>query len=380
MKIKSFIIKLGEFFGRPHIFFYACIWLMFLLVAGTLAQRSLGLYQAQLKYFSCFITWFWYFPLPGGYTAMGIIFLGLLSKLLLKSHISKDRIGIIICHSGGLALLFGGFLTGAFSEEGNMVIPEGNTVDTISDYHKNELAIINTQPADHDQVTSFGPGWLTSNKIIDHEDFPFNIQVISFFQNATWVRRVSPDQNDQRHGFAKNFDLQSAPLEKESEQNTAGLVFRIDGLTPQNNSSQNGIYAIFEHMQIPQTITVDDATYVLSLRRARTHLPFRLHLIDFEKKLHPATGIAKSYKSVVNVIDQDLSQRTVIQMNEPLRYKGYTFYQSSFIEGPDTETTVLSVVKNVGMIFPYVTSIIMCLGLIIHLFVKMPKLFRKTGS
>ena len=29
-------------------------------------------------------------------------------------------------------------------------------------------------------------------------------------------------------------------------------------------------------------------------------------------------------------------------MNQPLRYKGYTFYQSSFIEDKTSESTVLS--------------------------------------
>ena len=32
-------------------------------------------------------------------------------------------------------------------------------------------------------------------------------------------------------------------------------------------------------------------------------------------------------------------------MNEPLRYQGYTFYQASFIDGLDKETTVLATVN-----------------------------------
>ena len=64
-------------------------------------------------------------------------------------------------------------------------------------------------------------------------------------------------------------------------------------------------------------------------------------------------------------------------MNEPLRYKGYTFFQSSFIEGPEGETTVLAVVKNYGRLFPYISSIIMCIGLLFHLSLKLPELFKK---
>ncbi|SVA41121.1 uncharacterized protein METZ01_LOCUS93975, partial [marine metagenome] len=68
----------------------------------------------------------------------------------------------------------------------------------------------------------------------------------------------------------------------------------------------------------------------------------------------------------------------LIQMNEPLRYKGYTFFQSSFIEGPEGETTVLAVVKNYGRLFPYISSIIMCIGLLFHLSLKLPELFNKS--
>jgi hypothetical protein len=65
-------------------------------------------------------------------------------------------------------------------------------------------------------------------------------------------------------------------------------------------------------------------------------------------------------------------------MNEPLRHKGYTFFQSSFIEGPDSETSVFAVVKNYGRLFPYISSIIMCVGLLFHLSQKLPDLFRKS--
>ena len=64
-------------------------------------------------------------------------------------------------------------------------------------------------------------------------------------------------------------------------------------------------------------------------------------------------------------------------MNEPLRYKGYTFFQSSYIEKPEGETSVFAVVKNYGRLFPYISSIVMCFGLLFHLTLKLPALFKK---
>ena len=63
-------------------------------------------------------------------------------------------------------------------------------------------------------------------------------------------------------------------------------------------------------------------------------------------------------------------------MNEPLRHKGYTFFQASFIDDTEIETTVLATVKNYGRLFPYISSIIMSVGLLIHLLVMMPKMVK----
>ena len=65
-------------------------------------------------------------------------------------------------------------------------------------------------------------------------------------------------------------------------------------------------------------------------------------------------------------------------MNQPLRYKGYTFYQSSFFESSEGEMTVLAAVKNYGRLFPYISSIVMCFGLMVHLVLRLPNLFNKT--
>ena len=93
--------------------------------------------------------------------------------------------------------------------------------------------------------------------------------------------------------------------------------------------------------------------------------------------MHSGTGIAKSYSSDINLIEAGISKRILIKMNEPLRHRGYTFYQASFIENSDGETTVLAAVKNYGRLFPYISSIIMCVGLLVHLIMKLPNLFKK---
>ena len=57
---------LYNFISSPKIFVYTVLWLMILVFFGTLAQKDIGLYASQMKYFSSYIflfydstTWEW---------------------------------------------------------------------------------------------------------------------------------------------------------------------------------------------------------------------------------------------------------------------------------------------------------------------------------
>src|SRR3989344_3224672 len=134
--------------AKPGIFSVALAWLMVLLVVGTIAQREIGLYEAQQRYFSCLYFWLGPVPLPGGYVAMALVFFGLAARLGAKTRWDKRSLGINIVHIGALALLFGGLLTAAFSKEGAMTIVEGGKSDFIADYHRTELALTDERGAE----------------------------------------------------------------------------------------------------------------------------------------------------------------------------------------------------------------------------------------
>jgi hypothetical protein len=44
----------------------------------------------------------------------------------------------------------------------------------------------------------------------------------------------------------------------------------------------------------------------------------------------------------------------------------------------DGEATVLAAVHNYGRLFPYIASIIMSIGLLLHLLTKLPSLMKKN--
>ena len=356
----------------PKVFVFTIIWMMILIVLGTLAQKDMGLFAVQEKYFSSWVFWIWYFPMPGGRLTMIIILINLSFFFFKKSLWKIEKLGIIILHMGGILLLIGGGLTAMFSSEGNMIIDEGSQTNYVEDYQYMELAVINTSDKDIDTYTIFDNPLLKRNKTLAHNNIEFEIAVINYIDNCKPIRRTKP-AGVQYRGMMKNFMISElAPL-KEENMNRPGIIFQLSN----TGTIQDGIYGLFLGQTIPQKITVGNQEYVIVFRRQRTYLPFSIELLDFKKIMHPGTGIAKSYSSNVNLIENGISKRILIKMNEPLRHRGYTFYQASFIESSDGETTVLAVVQNYGRLFPYISSIIMCIGLLFHLITKLPILFKK---
>ena len=94
--------------------------------------------------------------------------------------------------------------------------------------------------------------------------------------------------------------------------------------------------------------------------------------------MHAGTDVAKSYSSEINLIEDGVSRKSIIEMNTPLRHYDYTFYQASFIEENEIQTTVLATVKNYGRIFPYVSTIIMCIGFLFHMLILVSRRFKKS--
>ena len=369
MRIKDII----NFLKQPKIFVFAIIWMMMLVVLGTLAQKDMGLYAAQNRYFSAWITWFWFIPMPGGRLTLIIILINLSFFFFKKSIWKIKKLGIVILHLGGILLLVGGGLTAMFSSEGNMVIEESAQSNHVEDYHFMELAIINTSASSFDEFTIFDQPLLKRNQVLAHANLNFEIEIINYLENCEPTKRNSPG-GIQHKGMLKKFMLNELKSEKEDNWNRPGMIYKISN----SGTNADGMYGIFLGQPISQTVSVNNKDYTIILRRKRTYLPFSIELLDFKKILHPGTDIPKSYSSDINLIENGAVRKILIQMNEPLRHKGYTFFQSSFIEGPNSETTVLAVVKNYGRLFPYISSIIMCIGLLFHLSQKLPDLFRKS--
>lgn len=361
MSTRRHIESLALLLSRPALLFYSLPWLMILLIAGTVAQKYLGLYEATKLYLTAPVIWLGGFlPLPGMPLLLFLIFLNLVFKLFFKSPWKPENAGIIITHFGAAFLFLGMALTAALSNEGYIALAEGENSNRISDYHKRELVFTENK---HPVLRLPYPA-LKTGQVMTDQNLPFRFEILETCRNCTMRMNETEEQNeDIRHGLAEKVSLQPLPLEKAEESNLSGAMIRISGAAEQ----ADGIYIAFEPVKNPPQIAAKDGrVYSLELRRAETVLPFSVTLLNVERVLYPGTSMPQSYYSDLRVRDGDILWDTRIEMNSPLRYKGYTFYQSGYTLDGDAEISTLAVVKNAGRAFPYLAGLLIGIGMLVH--------------
>ena len=138
-----------------------------------------------------------------------------------------------------------------------------------------------------------------------------------------------------------------------------------------------GVWLVSNALGEPQRFVHEGRTYALSMRARREYLPYAITLKKFTHETYPGSDIPKSFSSLVHLADPAHGEErdVLIFMNQPLRYAGRTFYQASFGEG-DT-LSVLQVVKNPGWVLPYVSCVLVALGLVVHFAFSLGRALRK---
>lgn len=368
-KFRDYLGDAGQYLAKPHVLFYALPWLMFLTVLGTVAQKDMGLHAAVEKYFTSIILWLGPIPTPGGLTTIAVIFLALTIKFIFYSEWKWHRAGTILTHLGVLLLLIGGLLTAGTMREGFMIIPEGKALSKMADYQnrvlnfKKDGAVIETIAFDtikNDQI-------LTIN---NHE-----FRVLMHCDNCD--ARAPSGLYENLQDLAVNMELFEVPDEKNIEANFSGLIF--EAITP--NEAQNGTYIVMEDIPRVPKFTTNDGVLSVELTRATTPLPFEIALTDFRKIDYPGTKKAREFESDLIVRDGDVEWPATVSMNKPLRYKGYTFFQSSFDQRDGVEITVLNVVQNTGRYFPYISTLIIFAGMLLHFIIRLQQMrSRREGK
>ncbi len=146
-------------------------------------------------------------------------------------------------------------------------------------------------------------------------------------------------------------------------------------------------------LNAPIRLFTGNSAYAIAFSNRAIQLDFDLQLTNFSVGRYPGTNRAASYESVVTLeekgsrradalhpiskVGPQIVPNIKISMNEPLKYGGFTFYQSSFQEDESGRPimSILSVNRDPGRWIKYLGALIIVFG-IIHLFYY--KTFKKS--
>lgn len=111
----------------------------------------------------------------------------------------------------------------------------------------------------------------------------------------------------------------------------------------------------------------DSSAFLMSYQNRRIPVGFDLKLDRFDIQRYQGTSKAKEYASQVTVVKNDQNISGLISMNEPMKYQGYTIYQASFQEDPNTRepiASIFSINQDPGRVTKYIGSLILSLGIV----------------
>ncbi len=330
----------------------SCLLLLFTLTFwGTVAQVEHGLYAAQERYFySFFFLIHGFFPFPGGQLVLWVLALNLASAAI--NHFSRLHgpafIGRKIIHVGILIYFASAFVTFHVMTESNVDLAEGQGTNVSASYDTWEIAFWKDK-GENRQVTAYDMNRVKPGDIIQMDNIQLHVE--QFYLNCEAILKGAGETHFINADAIEALEPQD--MVKERDKNIAGVVLTV-------GKSQVLLYGA-------ETLPTKVGDTYFILRHKRYPLPFTIYLKQFKVEFHPGTAVAKSYESIVEIIKPGAKQEARIYMNNPLRYRDYTFYQSSyFIDPQGRKYSTLAVVKNAGHFLPYAACFVVLFGLVVH--------------
>jgi ABC-type transport system involved in cytochrome c biogenesis permease subunit len=309
------------------------------------------------------------------------------------------RAGIVLLHGGVGLMMFSELWVGKTAVEAQMHLVEGETVNFVQDIRTNELAVIDTSDPATEKVVAIPQGLLKRGDKIQHEALPFDLKIFDYLQNSD-LRAIEPgDKNPATAGLGLSMiaaeikagvgtssdgkvDESAVYVEvfKKGTSESLGTYLstliqsRLSEARLRTGLSEAEIRARYRvgpfvlKMSQPTDFDVDGKQFRLALRFKRTYEPYSMKLEDVRFDKYVGTNTPKNYSSKLRLTDpsRNIDTDVTIWMNNPLRFAGQTFYQSSVGNDPITgaESTGLQVVTNTGWMIPYVSCMIIVVGLV----------------
>lgn len=291
--------------------------------------------------------------------------------------------GNLLLHFGIALLMVGQFAFGDTQLEQRLSLVEGQSTNTLVNMDHIELAFIKAGEDDTDTVVAIPEDRLLSavdsEEIIRDESLPVDVKVLKFFANAD-LKAAGSDENLATAGNG----VQIAAVERPTAGGTSGEVdlaaVYVEFLEKDSEKSL-GTYLVSQQLAERSFITfgsdenmrdklaVNDQEFELALQFKRVPKSYWVQVKDVRRINYSGTQTPRDYSSFITLVDTETNEvrNERVWMNNPLRYRGETFYQSDYRQLPGgKEFTSIQVVRNAGWMIPYVACMIVAVGMLSH--------------
>lgn len=339
-----------------------------LVLAGVLGYFLIGGESARLNLSSMRILW----QLLKGLACAIVMLIGC-------NMLFGKRGGIVLLHIGVALLMFSELQVGFYAKENMLALQEGQKLAYMRDTREIELAVVNRQgDKDHvvaipeSRIVAASNGDDAASKTINNDALPFKLRVEGKFLRNSRLRPLLPGDEQQATAglgtFAAPVEIDPVTGMDDSHDMGALRVTLLDRETGKELETLLCAQDVSEMRSVPiaEQATVEGKDYQFYLRFQRNYKDYEVELLDVSRTNYVGTSTPRDYRSKIIIHDSKTgeAEEYALWMNNPLRYKGETFYQSGYNELPDgTEMTTLSVVRNTGWMLPYIACMIVAVGM-----------------
>jgi hypothetical protein len=351
------------------IFCLACA--MVLVLLGTLDQVHIGVYEAENRYFkSLFLFWTppntelripWF---PGGYVVGTLLLVNLIAAHLARFRLTWKKAGILLLHSGLILLLVGQLFADIFIDlESQLRLDQGETKNYSESLYHDELALVDTSASDSDRVISVPDAQFYKGNTITLPTDGLEVQINDYYPNAALInpsQLPAPTYPHLKIG-PMAAAVQMERTYKENERNQPAATVSV-----LQRGQLLGTCSLAAGFPRPLSFEAAGKKWQIVLRPKRFYKPFAIQLLQFRHDRYAGTDIARNFSSKIRLTDPSRHEdrESLIFMNNPLRFSGYTFFQAGF-DNNDT-TTVLQVAQNPSWLVPYISCALIVFGLLLQ--------------
>eukprot|EP01047_Picozoa_sp_COSAG01_P014977 COSAG01_NODE_740_length_13891_cov_35.573013_14_plen_386_part_00 len=365
-----------------------CLSLLFILVlVTTFAQRYFGIYYAVSLFMTSWVITVTVpgflntnvFPLfPGGMLVSTILLINLIVTHFTRFKFSYQKLGIWLTHFSVILLIVGAAITHFTARESLLSLKEGESKAYSEHARFVELAIVDVQANQaKDILYSISEKSLKNMSVIQIKDLPFYIKIKKLYQNSELSMQNTAINPEITQGVGSIVKIK--PLRVETRDNFRNTVTVIAEIFTLNHETL-GTWLFSNGLNGPQELSLDNKRYLITIRPERFYEDYLITLHDFKFDRYLGTETPKNFESIVSLthLNTQEKQDISISMNKPFRYQQTTYYQASF--GEKETMTILQVVKNKAWTLPYISCILLAIGLSMQFLISLIVYLKKKRS